>query len=53
MLTICSHKGNANQNLRFYLTAIRITAIKTPKSACVGNDVEKKERFYTASVKAS
>jgi hypothetical protein len=35
MLTICSHKGNANQNpLRFHLTPVRIAIIKNTTNRC-------------------
>jgi hypothetical protein len=43
MLTISSHKGNANQNLRFHHTPVRIVTSKAPPTTGAGEDVGKKE----------
>jgi hypothetical protein len=49
MLTISSNKGNVNKStLRFHLTPVRIAIIRTPQATGVGEDVRKKEPFYTA-----
>jgi hypothetical protein len=43
MLTIPSHKGNANQNhTKIHLTAVRVAIIKTPPTTSVDEDVGKK-----------
>jgi hypothetical protein len=44
MLTISSHKGNANQeNTNIPPHPVRITIMKTPLTICVGKDAGKKE----------
>jgi hypothetical protein len=54
MLTISSHKGNANQNHpKIHLTPVRIAIIKTPPITCVGYDAGKKELLSTAGGDAS
>jgi hypothetical protein len=54
MLTISSHKGNANQNpLRFYLIPVRIAIIKNITNSRIGKDSGKKEPLYTADGNAS
>jgi hypothetical protein len=53
MITISSHKGNAiKTTLRFHHTLFRI-ASKTPPPTGVGDNVGKKEPWYTAGVNAS
>jgi hypothetical protein len=42
MLTISSHKGNTNQNhMKFHLTPVGITIIKTPPTTNAGEDAGK------------
>jgi hypothetical protein len=54
MLTISSHKGNANQTtLRFHLTPVRIAIRKTPPPTCVGEDAGKKKCLYAPDGNAS
>jgi hypothetical protein len=43
MLTICSHKGNANQNYtKIPPHPLELPSSKTPTTTCVGEDVGKK-----------
>jgi hypothetical protein len=54
MLTISSHKGNENKTtLRFHLTLVGIAIIKNITKTGVGEDVRKKEPWYTAGGNAS
>ena len=43
ILTIISHQGNANQNLRYFLMPTRVTLKKKRKLTSVGDIMEKLE----------
>jgi hypothetical protein len=54
MLTISSHKGNANQNhTESTSPPLEKLSSKTPPATGVGRDVGKKEPWYTAGGNAS
>jgi hypothetical protein len=55
MLTICGHKGNANQNCTKILTSplLEYLSSKTQTTTGVGEDVGKKEPSYSAGGNAS
>jgi hypothetical protein len=54
MLTISSHKGNANQNhTKIPPHPLEQPSSKTPSTTGVGEDVRKKELLYTAGGNAS
>ena len=49
MLNIANHQNNANQNHeRYYFTLSKWLSSKSIQITHVGEDVEKKEQFYTA-----
>ena len=48
MLIVTGHQRDANQStLRYHLTPVRMAIIKYLETTDAGEDVEKKEHFYT------